>query len=52
VYAGENTIQEMKTRDLVDEMNMHSDLSIKGRCEDYIYEKHMMHLFNKTRARE
>jgi len=42
----------MKTRDLVDRMNMHGDLSMKGRCEDCIYGKHTMCLFNETGARE
>jgi len=52
VHAGENTIREMKTKDLVDSMNTHSDLSMKGRCEDCIYGKHTTHPFNKTGARE
>ena len=45
-------IWEIKTRDLADKINMHSNLLIKNRYKNYIYEKHIIYPFNKTKARE
>jgi len=45
-------IWEIKTRDLADKINIHSNLLIKNRYKNYIYGKHITYPFNKTKAKE
>jgi len=51
-YAGVDVLHEMISKQLVDGLHMHGDLTMKGQCEDYIYRKHTSRPYTENTAKE
>ena len=51
-HTAVKTIHEMASKNLVDGMAIAEELTMRGRCEDCIFDKHSTHLFNNNIRRE
>jgi len=51
-HAGAEMIWEMISKRLVDSLEMTGKLTMRGRCKDCIFEKHITHPFNNEGPRE
>jgi len=47
-HAGTNTIREIVKDKLVDELTIHSNLSLKELCEDCVFGKHTTHSYHEN----
>jgi len=51
-HAGADILREMISKQLVDGLHMHGNLTMKGQCEDCIYGKHTSRPYTENTAKE